>query len=116
MIMKYHDRSGIVIKAKYPEEKLEVINGTLMNVFSMHEFSKEAGIASLTVGEINIVTYYTYFESNYFFILVLNMNENPDDYEEILREISEKVMENLGEEKYIKLLPSLFNEILESNY
>ena len=55
--MKYDDKSGISIKAEYPDEGLNVTNGTLMNTFSLHEFSKQDGVASLTVGDVNIATY-----------------------------------------------------------
>ncbi len=113
IVMKYDDRSGINIKANYPKEKLNITNGTLMNIFSLHEFSKHAGIASLTVGEINISTYYTGEDMDYFIILILNVFENPEDYEEALKEISQIILENLKEDKYIDLLPSLFEQISE---
>ena len=42
--MRYDNKSGISIKAKYPGEGLDVSDGTLMNIFSLHEFSKQDGI------------------------------------------------------------------------
>lgn len=112
--MKYDNKSGINIKAKYPEEKMNINDGTLMNIFSLHEFSKQAGIASLTVGEINIATYYTGEDMDYFVILILDMIENPEDYEEGLKEISQIILKNLKEDKYIEMLPSLFNQISDT--
>ena len=113
IVMKYNDRSGIDIKANFPQEKLDITNGTLMNLFSLHEFSKQAGISSITVGDINISTYYTGVDMDYFIILVLNMLENPEDYEEGLKKVSQIILENLDEDKYIDMLPSLFEQILE---
>jgi hypothetical protein len=39
------------------------------------------------------------------------MLENPEDYEEGLKKISQIILENLKEEKYIDMLPSLFTQI-----
>lgn len=115
IIMKYDYKSGIDIKARYPEEELNITEDTLMNIFSLHEFSKQAGIACLSVGKINIATYYTGEDMNYFVILLLDMIENPEDYEEGLIEISEIISNNLKEEKYIAMLPSLFKLISGSS-
>jgi len=111
IVMKYNERSGIDIKASFPQEELDISNRTLMNIFSLHEFSKQAGIVSLAVGDINIVTYYTGVDLDYFVILILNVLENPDDYEEDLQEISQTIIKNLEEDKYIKMLPSLYKQI-----
>jgi len=112
--MRYDNKSGINIKARYPEEKQNITDGTLMNIFSLHEFSKQAGIASLTVGEINIATYYTDEEMDYFIILILNTIENPEDYEEGLKEISQIILKNLKEDNCIEMLPFLFKQISDS--
>ncbi|MBY8984354.1 MAG: hypothetical protein KGD65_04745 [Candidatus Lokiarchaeota archaeon] len=111
IIMRYDNKSGISIKAKYPGEGLDVSDGTLMNIFSLHEFSKQDGIVSLTVGEINIATYYTGEDLDYYVVLILKLLENPEDYEERLKEISQIILENLEEEKYIDMLPSLFTQV-----
>ncbi len=113
IVMKYNDRSGIDIKASFPQEELDINSGTLMNIFSLHEFSKQAGIASLTVGDINISTYYTGVDMDYFIILLLNVLENPEDYEEGLQEISQMILKNLEEDRYINMLPYLFKQISE---
>jgi len=82
-----------------------------MNIFSLHEFSKQDGVASLTVGDVNIATYYTGEDIDYYVVLILKMLENPEDYEEGLKKISQIILENLKEEKYIDMLPSLFTQI-----
>jgi len=112
--MKFDERSGMEIKAKYPEKKFKITDKTLMQILNLHEFSKQAGIVSLTLENINFVTYYSGSDSDYFFILMLNMLENPEDYEEILEEVSQIILKNLEKKKYLKLLPSLFNKIVDS--
>lgn len=114
IFMKFDERSGMEIKAKYPEKKFKITDKTLMQILNLHEFSKQAGIVSLTLENINFVTYYSGSDSDYFFILMLNMLENPEDYEEILEEVSQIILKNLEKKKYLKLLPSLFNKIVDS--
>ena len=109
--MRYDNKSGISIKAKYPSKELNVTDGTLMNIFSLHEFSKQDGVSSLTVGEINITTYYAGEDLGYYVVLILELLEDPEDYEKGLKEISKIILENLKEEKYIDMLPSLYNQI-----
>jgi len=111
--MKYDERSGMEIKAKYPEKKFKITDKTLMQILNLHEFSKQAGIVSLTLDNINFVTYYSGADTDYFFILMLNMLENPEDYEEILEEVSQIILKNLEKKKYLKLLPSLFHKIID---
>ena len=111
--MKYNNKSGISIKAKYPNEKLNITDGTLMNILSLHEFSKEDGITGMMLGEINILTYYSGEDIDYCVILILDILDEPEDYEIILRKISQIILENLEEENYINMLPSLFTQISE---
>ncbi len=113
IIMRYDDRSGIDIKTTFPEGKLETSERTLMHIFNLHEFSNEPSIASLTVEKINFVTYYSGSQTDYFFILILNILENPEDYEEILEEVSKTILKNLKRNHYYKMLPSLYNQIIE---
>ena len=87
IVMRYDNKNGISIEAKYPNEDLNVTDGTLMNVFSLHEFSEQDGVASLTVGDVNIVTYYTGEDVDYYVVLMLNLSENPEDFEERLKKI-----------------------------
>ena len=112
LVMKFDDRSGIDIKAKYPEEKVKISNRTLMHIFNLHEFSKQPGFASLTIENINFVTYYSGSETDYFFILLLTILENPEDYEENLEEVSKIILKSLEKNEYLEMLPSLFKKIL----
>jgi hypothetical protein len=109
--MRYDNKRGISIETKYPNEELNVTDRDLMNIFSLHEFSKHDGVASLTVGDVNIAAYYTGEDMDYYVVLILNVLENPEDYEEGLKKISQIILENLEEEKYIEMLPSLFTQL-----
>lgn len=111
IVMKYDERSGIDIKATYPKGKVKTSDSTLMHIFNLHEFSKEPGVASLTIEKTNFVTYYSGSETDYFFILILNILENPEDYEEILKEVSKDILQNLENNKFFGMLPILFKRI-----
>ena len=111
IFMKYDERSGIEIRAKYPEKEFKVTDSTLMHILNLHEFSEQSGTASLTLENINFVTYYSGSETDYFFILMLNMLEDPEDYEENLEEISQIILKNLKNNYYLELLPNLFKKI-----
>ena len=84
-----------------------------MHIFNLHEFSKQPGFASLTIENINFVTYYSGSETDFFFILMLNILENPEDYEAILEEVAEVILNKIETNKYLELLPSLYKRILD---
>ncbi len=111
IVMKYNNKSGIAIKANYPEESMTLQESTLMHILNMHEFSKQAGIASLTIENLNIVTYYSGSDTDYFIVLKLDSLEDPDDYEEALNEISQIILKNLDDDNYIDMLPTLFKQV-----
>ena len=111
IVMKYNNKSGIAIKTNYPEESMTLQESTLMHILNMHEFSKQAGIASLTIENLNIVTYYSGSDTDYFIVLKLDSLEDPDDYEEALNEISQIILKNLDDDNYIDMLPTLFKQV-----
>jgi len=111
LVMKYNNKSGIAIKANYPEESMKLQESTLMHILNIHEFSKQAGIASLTIENLNIVTYYSGSDTDYFIVLKLDSLEDPDDYEEALNEISQIILKNLDDDNYIDMLPTLFKQV-----
>ena len=114
IIMKYDKRSGADILVKYPDDKLEISDHTLMHVLNIYGFSKEAGLASLNMDKINFVSYYSGSDMNYFFILMLDNLEDPDDHEEALEDVSKIILKNIESNDYIEMLPSLYTKILEN--
>jgi len=111
IVMKYNNKSGIAIKANYPEESMKLQESTLMHILNIHEFSKQAGIASLTIENLNIVTYYSGSDTDYFIVLKLDSLEDPDDYEEALNEISQIILKNLDDDNFIDMLPTFFKQV-----
>ena len=112
---KYDFRGGLEIKTKFPENISDLSDKTLMQILILHGFTKQAGIASLNIEAINFITYYSGSDTDYFLILILNTHEDPDDYEEVFEEVSKRILKNLEDNKYIKLIPTLYKQILESS-
>jgi len=108
--MKWDERVGTEILAKYPEE-LTITDKTLMQVYSTHEYSGESGMISLMVGSLNIASYYTGPEKGYYILLLLNLDDDPDAYEGGLADVSRMVLQNVDDDAYLPLIPSLFRRL-----
>jgi len=110
VVMKWDERVGTEILAKYPEE-IVITDKTLMQVYSTHEYSGESGMISLMVGSLNIASYYTGPEKGYYILLLLNIDDDPDAYEGGLIDASRTILQNLDEDAYRQLVPSLFRRV-----
>ncbi len=110
IVMKWDERVGTEILAKYPEEII-ITDKTLMQVYSTHEYSGESGMISLMVGSLNIASYYTGPDKGYYILLLLNIDDDPDAYEGGLIDASRTILQNLDEDAYRQLVPSLFRRI-----
>jgi hypothetical protein len=110
VVMKWDERVGTEILAKYPEE-ITVTDKTLMQVYSTHEYSGESGMISLMVGSLNIASYYTGPEKGYYILLLLNLDDDPDAYEGGLADASRMILQNLEDDAYVPLVPSLFRRL-----
>ena len=110
VIMKWDDRAGTDILTKYPEE-IVLTEKTLMQVYSTHEYSGESGMISLMVGSLNIASYYTGPEKAFYILLLLNIDDDPDAYEEGLIDVSRIILQNLEDDAYMGMIPSLFQRL-----
>ena len=89
-VMHWDDRIGVEVLAGYPPET-SIQENTLMQIYSQHEFSGDAGMVTLTAGAVNLASYYTGLESSVYIILILTAEEDGDVYEEGLVESSHTV-------------------------
>jgi len=112
MVMKWEERSALVKEAQYPENKeLFITEKTLLHLLNLHGFSKESGITTLNVKNVNLITYYSGVELNYYVVLVLNLLEDADDFEEKFENIGLQILENLDNDEYKGMLSSLFESL-----
>ena len=110
IFMRWNEVAGNEILAKFPED-LDVPDRTLMQVFHTHEYTGETGMISLMVGTTNIASYYTGPESNYCVLIVLGLGEDPDVYESSLADVAQILLQNLDNDEYLKLIPSIYQYI-----
>ena len=110
VVMKWDERVGTEILAKYPEE-ITITEKTLMQVYSTHEYSGESGMISLMIGSLNIASYYTGPEKGYYILLLLNLDDDPDSYEGGLADASRMILQNLEEDTYVNMIPLLFRRL-----
>jgi hypothetical protein len=110
VVMKWDERIGTEITAKYPEE-INITDKTLMQVYSTHEYSGESGMISLMVGSLNIASYYTGPEKGYYILLLLNLDDDPDAYEGGMADASRVILQNVDDESYISMIPNLFRRL-----
>ena len=112
IVMVWNEKYGVEIVAKYPSDiTSRITEKTLLQIYNMHQFSRESGIAALTIEDVNFQSYYTGEPTGLYIVLVLNILENPEDYELRLSKVTLKILDNFVDEKYIELLPSLFKQI-----
>jgi hypothetical protein len=110
VIMHWDERTGVEILARYPEE-IDIQDKTLMQLYSQHEFSGEAGMVTLSVGASNLASYYTGAETAIYIIVALSLDEDGDSYEEGLVEVSRTILANLNASTLTTLLPPLFQRL-----
>ncbi len=110
VVVKWDGETGAEIIAEYPKE-INVTDKIIMQVISSHEYIGEAGILSLMVDTSNIVSYYTGPENNYYLLLFLGLEDNPDAYKGCIADASRLILQNLEDEAYLRFVPSLFQRI-----
>ena len=110
VIMKWDDRAGTEILVKYPKE-IMLTEKTLMQVYSTHEYSGESGMISLMIGSLNIASYYTGPEKNFYILLLLNLDDDPDAYEEGLVDIARIILRNIDDDTSLQMIPTLFRRL-----
>lgn len=110
VVMKWDPRIGTNIVARYPEE-IRISDATLMQIYSTHEYSGEAGMISLMAGSLNIASYFTGPDKGYYIILLLNLDDDPDAFEGGLTDISRIILQNLEDDAFLPMIPSLFRRL-----
>ncbi|MFX1287132.1 MAG: hypothetical protein ACFFFY_01055, partial [Promethearchaeota archaeon] len=110
IFMKWDERIGTEILLQYPED-IKISMKTLMQVYSTHEYSGEKGVITLTEGSLNIVSYYSGPEKGYYLILILNIDDDPDVYENGIVDALQIILLNLEDDFYKEMIPKLFQRL-----
>lgn len=110
LIMRWDDRLGTEIIAKYPDE-INITERTLMQIYSSHQYSGDSGIISLMVGPLNLVSYFAGPEQGYYIILLLSLDDDPDAFEGGLSDIARIILQNVEDNAFIPMISTLFQRI-----
>ncbi len=110
VIMRWDERVGTEILAKYPEE-ITINDKTLMQVYSTHEYGGESGMISLMIGSLNIASYYTGPDTGYYILLLLNVDDDPDLYEGGLADVARNILLNIEDDTFKSMVPTLFRRL-----
>jgi hypothetical protein len=110
VIMRWDDRVGTELIAKYPEE-IAITDKTLMQVYSTHEYSAESGMISLMVGSLNIASFYTGPDTSFYIMLLLSLDDDPDSYEGGLADASRTFLQHYEDGSYEAMIPVIFQRL-----
>jgi hypothetical protein len=111
VVMRWDERAGTEIVAKYPEE-IEIPNESLMQLYSTHEYSREVGMISMVSGMISYASYYTGIETQVYIVAVLDHNDNADLYEDGLGDIAQTIVPLIDSVSNLtSMMPSLFQRL-----
>lgn len=112
-VMKWDKKYGMRIEAQYPES-LEVEDVTTKQIYTNHEFEDEPGFLAISIGDLNLASYYTGPDSEYYVCILLSIDEHPEKYEDILSDTVRQIMSNVKGRRYKAQLPVFFKNI--TNY
>ena len=110
ILMKWDERIGTEIVVKYPED-IEISQKTLMQIYGAHEYTGESGMVNLMVGSLNLASYYTGQEKGYYLVLILHIEDDADAYEGGMVDVLHVLLQNLSDDSYIQIMPSLFRRL-----
>jgi len=110
ILMRWNERVGTEIMVKYPEDT-DLSKKTLMQIYGTHEYTGESGVVNLMAGNSNILSYYTGAEKGYYLVLILNLDDDPDLYEDAMADILRTILQNLEGDSYLHIIPSLFQRL-----
>jgi hypothetical protein len=114
LVMQWNQRSGIEILSEYPENiDRKLTQNSLLQVYNMHQFTRKAGNTSMSNDSISFASYYDGPETGYFVLLILNILETPEDYEQKLQELSKGILNNIKNKNYVHLLPGILQSLSE---
>ena len=112
LVMQWNERSGVEILSEYPKNiDKNLTQKTLLQVYNMHQFTRKAGTTSMSNDLISFASYYDGPETGYFILLILNLLDTPEDYEQKLLEISTSILNNIKNKRYIQLLPRILRNL-----
>ncbi|MHA1267585.1 MAG: hypothetical protein ACTSRS_20280 [Candidatus Helarchaeota archaeon] len=111
LIYRFDEKAGMKVVARYPND-ITVDDKATMQIYTAHAFEGEKGFLTISIADLNIASYFTGMDTNYYVGLLLSIDENPEDYEDVLTDSVRTIMSNLEYRRYIQLLPEIYKKIV----
>jgi hypothetical protein len=112
ILWKWDVRSGAEILGIWPNE-VKISNKTLMQLYSQHMYSAKADIVSLFVGSLNLLSIWTGSIDNYFLSLLLQQDEDAENFSAILPDTMFNLIPYIEQETFNLILPSIYQRFVE---
>lgn len=111
VIVRWDERVGAEMVANFPKDAA-VNSKTLMQIYAQHEYSGDAGIVTISVGALNLASYYCGQNFPYYIILLLEAEEEGLDYETGLADTARQII-SMGDnvEAIRTTLPSFYQRL-----
>ncbi|MBD3186084.1 hypothetical protein GF325_04570 [Candidatus Bathyarchaeota archaeon] len=110
IIMEWSDRGGGDVISKFPNE-VELSEATFMQIYANHDSEEDTSIISMMVGPLNLVSYFTGEENGYYIILILEMDEEGEVYEDALIDAGNIIVESINHDTIDMILSSIYHRI-----
>ena len=116
-ICRWDDRIGVVLENAFPSSvEAELTDEDRLTIFSTHALSEKAGVMAMRIRRLNILSYYTGLpEGNqtdqYYVALVLDPDENPDQFEERLQEVANMIIPQVGKQGFDEFFAKSYEQI-----
>ncbi len=111
LVYRFDEKAGMKVVAKHPDDIL-VDDKATMQIYTAHAFEGEKGFLTISIADLNIASYFTGMESNYYIGLLLSIDENAEDYEDVLTDSVRTIMSNLEYRRYMQMLPDIYKKIV----
>lgn len=110
VFIRWDERSGAESLCSIPASSV-LDSKTLMQLYSVHQYSGKQGFTSLNQKDITYASYYSGQEDNLFLILLLSNLDDADEYESILSDSMNDILLIKGLDEKIKKIPEIYQEI-----
>lgn len=121
IIIKWDNEIGAVLVAQYPKE-LKLPTKVFTNIYANHRIENtDPNFATITLKDSKVTSFFSGMGENIIVIpnhviaLVLRRDENPFKFKDVLKKSAAEILENIKNEKYKKLLPKLYDEMLQNS-
>lgn len=116
---RWDDRMGVTIEAAHPTEIENALeHDDLLTVFSTHAISEKSGVLAMRIKRLNIVSYYSGLPEGeqteqYFVVVILEQDEDPNSYEERLTEVSKLIISAIDKPGFADLMSQFYDQLVK---